>query len=205
MTVYEPRDVTLRDGRVVTLRSTRVEDAEAVIGYLDAMRRESGGVLFSPRDDLPTLEFERGWIAGRRDSQDAVQLGVWDASGLPIALAGVERETARVRNSHRANLGISVRRAWWRAGVGRLLMRELVDFCEAHPTIEVMHLTVWHCNLQAIALYESIGFRRGGLKHYSAKFEDGSYAHTLHMSRWVGDGPAPDVRERDPLVAEAAA
>ncbi|MEO0964321.1 MAG: GNAT family N-acetyltransferase [Planctomycetota bacterium] len=204
MTVYEPRDVTLRDGRVVTLRSTDVADAEVVIDYLDAMRRESNGVLFSPHDDLPTLDFERGWIAGRRDNPDAVQLGAWDASGVPIALAGVQRETSRRRNSHRADLGISVRRPWWRAGVGRLLMLELIDFCESRPAIEVIHLTVWHCNHQAIALYESVGFTRGGLKHYGARFEDGSYAHTLQMSRWVGDGPAPAVRERDPLLEAVA-
>lgn len=205
MSTIEPRDVTLRDGRAVTLRSTDVPDAEAVLAYLDGMRHESSGVLFSPQDEMPTLAFEREWIAGRRDNPDAIQLGAFDENGLPIGLAGVEREMGRVRNRHRANLGISVRRAWWRAGIGQMLMRELVDFCEARPAIEVIHLTVWTFNRQAIALYESMGFTHDGLKRYGAKFEDGTYGHTAQMSRWVGDRPAPAVREHDPLVAEAVA
>lgn len=200
MSEYSPKIITTRDGQRLTLRRPEVDDAQAIIDYLDDIRNESGGIMFSPQDDLPSLEWERDWLQSNRDRDDSLQIAAWNEAGQPVALAGVSRNTKRYRISHTATLGISVRRAYWRMGVGRSLMTEVVGFAKQHPEIDVLQLCVFSFNRKAIALYEAMGFAPEGEQRFALRFEDGSYAHEVLMSQWVGPGEPPDALTEDPVL-----
>lgn len=208
MSVFEPRTVTLRDGTAVTLRTPDVDEAGKLLDYLDAVRRESWGIMFCPHDTLMSIDQERAWIASRRDSPDTLMVGVWTTDDELIGLAGVDRKTAPWRVSHTASLGISIRRSHWRQGLGRLVTEALVAFAQSRSAIEVLQLAAFPFNRKAVALYESFGFVQDGLCRHAVRFEDGSFADQLLMSRWVGQGDPPaETRQFDPCderVGDAA-
>lgn len=202
MSVLQPETVKLRDDRMVTLRSPTPDDAQALLTYLDAVRRESQGIMFSPDDELPTLAWERDWIEQRNANPHNLMVSARSGNEL-IGLANVSGGGALIRGQHRAEIGISLRRSWWGRGLGRSLMNALINFGEQDESIHVLRLCVYSYNHRAIRLYERCGFEREGRRRWSVRFEDGSYADEVQMSRWVGPGGPPETRTFDAVARDA--
>lgn len=187
MSVFEPKTLTLRDGAVVTLRSPDEDDAPRLLDYLDAVRRESTGILFSPEDELPTLKWERDWIQSRRQGS-GVNILAENEAGRMIALCGIACG-ARQRVAHGGDVGISIRADWCDRGLGTLLMQELIAWARRQPDIEVLTLSVYSDNPRAMRVYEKVGFTRDGQRRWQCK-RDGRYIDDVIMSCWVGEPPA---------------
>ncbi len=189
MSIIEPKTLTLRDGACVKLRSPAEDDAPRLLAYIDAVRRETTGILFAPEDELPTLEWERNWIRGNRE-KTGIQIMAEDEAGNMIALCSAGSD-ARYRIRHRADIGISVRAAWCERGLGTLLMKELVAWARAEPSVEVLTLGVYADNPRALRVYEKVGFTRDGERRWHVK-RDGQFVNEVMMSCWVGEQPRID-------------
>lgn len=61
--------------------------------------------------------------------------------------------------SHRAEIGIAVKKAYWNKGIGRKLLTRLIDLSR-QSGLKILSLEVRTDNKGAIHLYESLGFRR---------------------------------------------
>lgn len=188
MSVFSPKTLTLSDGETVSLRSPEEDDAPRMIDYLDAMRRETTGVLFAPEDELPTVEWERDWVKMRRE-ETGVMIMTEDAGGDIVSLCNVDVGD-RSRTAHRGDLGISLRAAWCDRGLGTQLMHELIAWSEAAAGIDLLTLCVYADNPRAIRVYEKVGFVREGRRRWHIK-RDGAYVDQIEMSRWVGGGDEP--------------
>ncbi|MEM1099433.1 MAG: GNAT family protein [Planctomycetota bacterium] len=199
MSRLEPRKVELPDESIVTLCSPTPDDAEKLIAYLDTIRRESQGIMFSPEDDLPSVEWERDWIEQRNANPQNLMLGAWSGDRL-IGLGNVSGGGKFARAQHRAELGISLSREWWGRGLGTRLLETLIEFAVADESIHVLRLCVYSFNQRAIKLYERCGFEREGARRWSVRFSDGTYADEIQMSRWVGPTTTPASRTHDPLL-----
>jgi ribosomal protein S18 acetylase RimI-like enzyme len=66
----------------------------------------------------------------------------------------------RDRTKHVSVLGISVLKDYWKQGIGKQMMKTLVDFAYHAPDTKFIHLEVRSDNEHAIYLYESVGFRK---------------------------------------------
>ena len=75
--------------------------------------------------------------------------------------------------------------AWRGLGVADTLMRALVDWAEASERIEKLRLYVFSTSEAALSLYRKHGFRVEGRGVRDMKFEDGSYADTIIMARFM--------------------
>ncbi|MEO0514075.1 MAG: GNAT family protein [Planctomycetota bacterium] len=188
MSVFEPKPLTLRDGAVVSLSSPTENDAQRLLDYLDAIRRETTGVLFAPEDPLPTLEWEREWIRGRREER-GVTIMTTDAADEVVSLCHVSAGS-QFRTAHRACVGISLRAAWCDRGLGTQLMQELIAWSEAEPSLDLLTLCVYADNPRAVRVYEKVGFVHEGRRRWHVKRGE-QYVDQIEMSRWVGDGPEP--------------
>ena len=177
--------LTLRDGSVVTVRSPAPDDAEALLGYLGRVRRESHFLQFGPDDVLPTVEQEREWIASATSGPTSCQVLV-EADGAAVALAGLAGRTACVKTAHRAVLGLSVCEDWQGRGLGRLLMEQLVAWARANPALDLLELLVQGSNNRARRLYASLGFVVDGEKPGSIRRAGGALVAEISMSLWVG-------------------
>ena len=76
-----------------------------------------------------------------------------------IGIAHVSRLKRRM--SHRASIGVSVRRCAWHRGVGTALMEKLIAFAR-NNSLEQLELEVRSDNERAIRLYEKFGFTKVG-------------------------------------------
>lgn len=179
---------TLADGARVSIAPPTVDDAAEALTYLDAVRRETQFIGWSPLDTLPTLEKEQAWL--REVSEDPLVLVLAArVEGKIIALADVTACGRFHRMRHTAVLGISILQAWCGRGVGALLMQELVGWSQRHPDIDVIRLYVTAGNARAQALYHRCGFEVEGRRRWTMRREDGSYVDDIVMARWVGHAP----------------
>lgn len=130
----------------------------------------------------PTAAAWRQRLETQASESDSIHL-VALADGELVASAGifpVRPHLMRLR--HVGGLGISVARHWQGRGVGRELMRRLLDWADHWTPYLRVELSVFVDNAAAIRLYESCGFvHEGRLRAYALR--DGQYADVDLMAR----------------------
>lgn len=131
-------------------------DAENVLAYLKVIGGESDNLTFGPEGVPFTVEEERSFIESRLDSKADV-LYLVKCNGEIIGNGSVNSLSGRM--SHRAELGISIRKDYWGKGVGTKLMEKLIAFAK-NGGFEILSLDVRSDNDRAIRLYEKFGFRK---------------------------------------------
>lgn len=154
-------EYTLRDGRILRIVPAQKEDASALLAYMRLISGESDNLTFGPEDDLLTVEAEEAYLEGMAGLPTSVMLLGW-VDG-EIVVSGVITGDRRRRTGHNAELGISVRKPYWRQGIGKRMMLALIDFARETGVIRTIHLTVRAENTAGIALYERLGFTHVGV------------------------------------------
>jgi RimJ/RimL family protein N-acetyltransferase len=188
MTLFDPKQLTLRDGARAHLAPPQESDAQRLIDYLNSVKHETGFLLHSPNDPLPDLEAEVKWVRSRREGK-GITIVTKDDDGNIIACCEVGCSNS-YRYGHRGDIGISILGSWCNRGLGGLLMNELVAWGRAQAQIMVLSLCVYADNARAIKVYERAGFVQDGHRRWHIQ-RDGQLIDEITMSLWVGDGPEP--------------
>ena len=181
--VYSAEILTLRDGRKITIRSVEPEDAAGMLQYMKIMLGETPFLLRTPEEFNYTTEEEARILAGRKNDPRSLML-VAETEGEIIASADVCPHGTKSRVQHRAELGISVRKDYWRQGIGSALMELLIPFAQ-QSGFEQIELTVESKNQRALQLYHKNGFIIYGTRPHGLKYPDGSYDNDYLMVRML--------------------
>ena len=179
--IYSAETLMLRNGSGVIIRSVEPEDAPLMLQYMKTMLGETPFLLRTPEEFDYTPEEEARVLAGRRDDPRSLML-VAEADGQIIAGADICSHGAGSRVIHRGELGISIRKDYWRQGIGSALMERLLAFA-ARNGYEQIELTVASKNLRALWLYLRYGFMVYGTRPHGMKYLDGSYDNDYLMVR----------------------
>ena len=143
---------------VIQIRRAEASDAAELLDYLKQIGGETDNLTFGA-EGLPfTVEAEAAFLKQLRDSRDDIML-IAKADGKIVGNASLNRLPRRM--SHRGDLAVSVRKAYWNQGIGRKLLEKLLEFA-GEKGFEVLELQVRSDNLAAIHLYEKLGFRKIG-------------------------------------------
>ena len=193
--VYSAETLALRDGRKITIRSVEPEDAAGMLQYMKIMLGETPFLLRTPEEFNYTTEEEARILAGRKNDPRSLML-VAEAGGEIIASADVCPHGTKSRVQHRAELGISVRKDYWRQGIGSALMERLIPFAK-QSGFEQIELTVESKNQRALQLYHKNGFIIYGTRPHGLKYPDGSYDNDYLMVRMLlfTGNAKPDLNE----------
>ena len=132
----------------------QAEDAAALLDYLKIIGGETDNLSFGAEGVPLDEEAERAYLAMQADSRDNIQL-LAKADGEIIGTASLNRKYGRMH--HRAEFGISLKKAWWGCGAATVLAHGVLDFAR-EAGIEQVNLEVRSDNKRAIALYEKLGF-----------------------------------------------
>ena len=89
------------------------------------------------------------------------------------------------RIAHRGILAISVRENWRGQGIGMAMLQSLIAWAETNPLIEKVGLSVLASNVDAIRLYERLGFVEEGRQPREIKLGTGQYTDHVLMYRFV--------------------
>lgn len=169
----------LKNGRMLTVRSLLPDDAPKMIAFMNAVDTETRFLSREPGEFNYTEEQEREIITRRGADEDTYWL-VGEIDGAIAANCEARRVGARSRFRHRASMGIVVGREYWRLGIGKILIQELIAWCR-EKGFEQLELEVLAANERAQALYRSVGFTVTGTRPNAFKYPDGTYADDLFM------------------------
>lgn len=154
----------------IEIREALAEDAAELIEYMKMVGGETDNLTFG-EEGLPlTIEQEEQFLDSIHEDKRSVHL-VACKSGEIIGDGSIKELPRRM--SHRAELGISVKRKYWNLGIGSKIIEELIKYAKANG-IEILHLEVRRDNVNAIHLYEKFGFKRIGTSPAFFKI-DGEY------------------------------
>lgn len=159
------KEVNLKNGLHLIIRKPVVEDAKAMVEYLNTVGGESDNLLFGKGEFRLSVEQEMEYIKNISSSADSLMvLGIINDNVVSIA---VINSSNRKRIAHNSEISISVKKEYWGNGIGSAVMEELIKFAKGHGTIKNISLGVKGSNHNAIAMYEKFGFEKVGIhKNY---------------------------------------
>ncbi len=181
--VYRAETLMLRDGGEYIIRSVEPEDAQHMLQYMKIMLGETPFLVSTPEDFDYSAEEEASILDGRKNDPRSLML-VAEKDGQIIACADVRSHGRRSRVRHRAELGISVRKDFWRQGIGSALMERLIAFA-LQCGYEQIELTAVSKNRRALNLYMKYGFTVYGTRPHGMKYPDGDYADDYLMVKML--------------------
>lgn len=164
------------------IRRAEPSDAENMLKYLNRIGGESDNLLFG-KDGYKnfSIEKEAAFIKNYADSENSVML-VGEKNNEIAAVCSLTG-FSRDRIAHRADMAISVEKAFWGQKIGRRMTEALIDFAKGSK-LEVIELQVRCDNERAIALYESVGFEKIGSYKKFFKFGN-AYADAYLMNLYL--------------------
>jgi ribosomal protein S18 acetylase RimI-like enzyme len=184
MAEIEPERRVLSDATPVIIRTATAEDAPATLALFRSVVDEGRYTVQEPSEVKITEHEERDYIESDRENPDRLCL-VATVADTVVGMVRAQAEPYR-RTRHFANIdAMWVHASYRRRGVAGLLLDALISWAQDHPEIEKLGLFVFSTNAAAIRLYQRHEFVIEGRYPRDMKFEDGSYADTVAMGRFV--------------------
>ena len=172
----------LKNGKELTIRKAKKEDACELLDYAKKVGSESDYLTFGAEGLPYTIEQEEKMLEGWSNSTSSAML-VGIVEGRIVTCCFISSPT-RERLGHQSGIAISVLKEFWGVGVGAHMMNALIDFAKNSEKIEIVHLGVRADNVNAIALYKKFGFQEIG--RYPKFFKiNGAYYDELLMNLYL--------------------
>lgn len=175
--------ITVKDklGRDVVLRNAEPEDAADLIKYLKVTTAETPYLIREPDEVTLTKEQEKNFICGRIEADRELML-IATIDGKHIGNCSLMGIGSFRRYRHRCDVAIALYQEFCGAGIGRIMMETVLEVAKKCG-YEQAELEVIAGNKPAIALYESLGFRKYGGFPDNMKYADGTYADAWWMMK----------------------
>lgn len=176
---FEPRTITLKDGRNCTLRPTHPDDAAEMIAYMKQIAEETRFTLRTPEEVTYTLEQEKNILGSLLEDQGSVMmLAVVD--GQVAGNCSINGMGNKRRILHRCSMAIALKKDYWNLGIGFGMITYLTELAK-EIGFEQMELEVVADNERGRKLYEKCGFKETGKHLRALKYDDGTYADEIIM------------------------
>jgi RimJ/RimL family protein N-acetyltransferase len=192
MAVIEPKQVTLRDGTRLWIRSAELGDIGPAMALRAHLFVTSPHQVSGPGDEW-TPEMAREKIEKAAKARG----GLWLVA-TPSREPGSEivgsihfRSEDRKKVEHHGTLGIGNMAEWRGRGVGTALIEALLEWAAGTEHIEKVVLGVFATNLGARKLYRRLGFRTESRAKRFFKLGPGEYVDDIQMCIYVKPGVAP--------------
>jgi len=173
--------ITLKNGMRCLLKSPDVEDAAELIRTFVQTHAETEYLLSYADECRLTEEGEKTFIERQKASSDGAEICAF-MDGHIVATAGFSPVGTYEKIRHRAELGISVEKAWWGLGIGNALMQACIE-AAGKAGCSQLELEVVADNAAAIRLYEKFGFVEYGRNPRGFRLRDGSWQELVLMRR----------------------
>lgn len=177
---FDPKTVTLKNGKTAILRSPRPEDAAELLDYMRTTAGETNFLLRTPEECAMTEEQERKFLQGILEAEDMVMI-VCEVDGQIAGNCQLTRK-ARLRNRHRATTAIALLQKFWGLGIGTAMFWEMIAIGEKWGLLQ-LELEFVEGNHRAQALYEKMGFRTVAAKPDAIRLADGTLLKEFYMIR----------------------
>lgn len=151
----------LKNNEKVIIREAVIEDAEAMIDYLNKIGGESDFLTFGSGEISISVEKERSIIEDSIISDNKLFI-VAEINGKIIGNLNFSGGS-RPRIKHVGEFGISVLKEYWGFGIGKEIIKYLLNWAKESEIIKKINLKVREDNERGIKLYKSLGFKEEGM------------------------------------------
>jgi len=159
----------------LTIRRAEPDDCDAVYEMFTATSVYSGTLQLP----YPSREY---WRRRLSENTDSVYHLVGIIEGRIVGMVGVVTFPNKPRRKHAGAIGISVHEDWQGKGIGKELMRAIVDLADNWLNLTRLELEVYADNAAAVRLYERFGFEvEGKLRQHALR--DGQFVDAIVMGR----------------------
>ena len=164
----------------VTIRVARARDANALVDLAESVGAEPEAWLIAD-GDWRSVAQERRYLRLAARSRH-VGVFVAESEGRIVGRLTIARD-GHPASRHVADVGLMVARAARGRGVGTALLASADDWSRASGIAKI-ELHVFPHNLPAIALYESLGYRREGYRTRHFRRGD-ELVDAILMAKWL--------------------
>lgn len=174
------KEITLKDGRKCVLKNPSAENATDIIEHMRITSGETDFMLRYPDEISFTEEREIAFLKNIEESADSVMVSAF-VDGELAANGGLNPVIPLEKCRHRAEFGVSVKKAFWSLGIGSAILEAVID-CAKSAGYKQLELDVVAENERGLALYKKYGFAVYGKNEKAFKLRDGSYRALYLMS-----------------------
>jgi len=174
---------TTEKGLDLEIRYPLASDALQMMNYINTLSDERTYITYQGEHE--TLESESKFLEGKlKDIQDksaVFLLAIHDNELAGLAFIGMGTKTAK----HVGTLGISVSKKFRMHGVGKLLMKTVIDEAVNQISrLEIITLEVYSKNQVALEIYKDFGFVEYGYLPQGIKMEN-NYDNAILMYKSI--------------------
>ena len=177
---YAQKEIHLKDGRKAILRSPEIEDAPQLLQYLRKTAEETEFLLRTPEECSLTLQQEEDFIRRSQESDSSMVICCF-VDGVLAGNCDLRPHT-KIKNKHRANIGIALLQEFWGLGIGTALFEEMIRIGKEWGLLQ-LELEVFEGNDRAMALYRKMGFMTVAATPNAIRQKDGSFIKEFLMVR----------------------
>jgi RimJ/RimL family protein N-acetyltransferase len=166
-----------------SLRIGKIDDAEAILEIQKEVLLENEYMISVIEEFDETIEQLRNWIEKISENERETII-VAEFKEKVIGFI-VFRTKNTKRLAHTGYFTTMIRKDYRGRGIGKSLIKELLNWAEQNPLIEKVSLGVLSTNQRAIAKYKSVGFVEEGRKIKEVKFSEDLYVDDILMYKMV--------------------
>ncbi len=180
--VFEEMTFELKDGRQALLRSPCEDDAEELLKFVAKASGETDYLTRYPEEwgDF-TVEDEKSVILKKRLDKNELMI-VCFVDGKIAGNCQIFFQS-RIKERHRASVGIAILKEYWSLGIGTKMFKELIQAAKMRDGVRQIELDFIEGNSRARCLYEKMGFRITGVKPDAIRMKDGTFVNEYMMMK----------------------
>lgn len=169
----------LRNGKEVTIRKPRTEDAEAIINVMTIADTETLFLARNPGEFCTSVEREKQIIENVLADNDVEWfVAEYENKVIGQCSVGLVRRNARYR--HRAEVAFVILKDYCNIGIGGKMMEECIKWCKKTGIVQI-ELDVVKNNEKALKMYRNFGFEIIGTRKNALCYQNGTYADEYMM------------------------
>ncbi|MBY7144889.1 GNAT family N-acetyltransferase [Virgibacillus sp. NKC19-3] len=175
--------IELKNGSKAAIREAKLEDAEQLLNLSNSVMDEGRYMVTRPGELNFTIDDEEKFIGKHIENPGSV-LFVAEVDMKIVGLINFQNGW-RKSLEHRGSFGMSVEKDSRESGIGKALIKALLEWAQDSTLIEKVGLSVFADNNRAIQLYKKFGFEEEGRRKREIKNADGQYIDDILMYRFV--------------------
>lgn len=167
------KEVKLKNNETCVLKTADISMAEQILNLRIITSGETDNILRYPYEITDSVDDVKEQISKISDSDDQILICAFIGDEL-VANAGFSSISNFEKLRHRASFGISVKKQYWKIGIGYELTKAIIETCKK-TNYKQLELEVVCSNISAINLYKKFGFTTFGTNEKAFLLKNGEY------------------------------
>lgn len=160
MSTVKSSEFILQNGNTLILRTAIAKDASQIVKLMKAVVKEGHYTLYEPDEYRSTAKSEAKRITEFKNAPGKIYL-VGEIGKEITGFISFDNWNTR-RTAHTGLFSVYLKKKWRGMGIGKILVKGLLDWGKNNPVNKKISLAVFSTNKNAIALYKKLGFKQEG-------------------------------------------